>query len=380
MTTLSFIIIVVISIVIVAIWAYRTKRPSKKKDVSIEYTTALNYLILGEKKKALEKLRETVRHDTSNIDAYIKIGDILRDQGMVDRAIKIHRGLTIRRNLTAGQRIEMLKSLIQDYQALEKYDRALLVCRKLLDLTNDEVWVQEIMLKIYERSADWDKAAETLKKIQKEKGEKDNRLLALYKIEAGLKLIAEKKERDGRIKFREAMRLDKLCAPAYLYLSDSYIRETRYDDALTELKKFVTIVPQYSYLGFARIKEILYEAGIFGEVENIFQSLLLENPENEWMRFSLVDIYERKGEVEKAINLCNNELERNPGSHQAKRYLARLMARIGKRDKALAYALDLNEAMMRERENQFTCKRCSFVSKKPLWHCPECHDWNSFLG
>ena len=65
----------------------------------------------------------------------------------------------------------------------------------------------------------------------------------MYKIEAGLKCVDEEKERDGRLKFREAIKLDKLCPPAYLYLSDSYIRENRYDDALTELKRFITQVP-----------------------------------------------------------------------------------------------------------------------------------------
>ena len=64
------------------------------------------------------------------------------------------------------------------------------------------------------------------------------KILALYKVESGLKCIKNGRERDGRIKFREAIKLDKKCASAYLYLSDSYIRENRYDDALTELKKF----------------------------------------------------------------------------------------------------------------------------------------------
>ncbi len=377
-TLLGIIVILVAAFVFLA---YRTRYPKKKKkDVSLEYTTALNYLIMGEKKMALEKLRETVRQDTSNINAYLKIGDIFREQGMVDRATKIHRGLLIRRNLTAGQKTEILKSLIQDYQALEKYDRAMQVCEKLLELTDHEVWVQEIMLRLHERSGEWDKAAELLKKILKQRGEKNPRLLALYKVQAGIKLIEEGKERDGRIKFREAIKFDKLCSPAYLYLSDSYIRENRYDDALVELKKFVTLVPQHSYLGFTKIKDILFEAGIFGEVENILQSLLQENPENEWIRFSLVDIYERKGEIDKAIDLCQTELERNPASNQAKRYLAHLMMRIGKRDKALTYALDLVETLMEEHTQQFTCKKCGFISRKPLWHCPECHEWDTFLN
>ncbi len=35
----------------------------------------------------------------------------------------------------------------------------------------------------------------------------------------------------------------------------------------------------------------------FGEVENIFESLLQNNPDIESIRFSLADVYERKGEL-----------------------------------------------------------------------------------
>jgi lipopolysaccharide biosynthesis regulator YciM len=369
-----------IIIIIVAISIYLLlKTPQKRKDASLEYTTALNYLILGEKKKALERLRESVKLNTNNIDAYIKIGDILRDDGLADRAIKIHRGLMIRRNITSGQKIDILKSLIKDYQAMEKFDRAIQASQRILELTHNEAWAQEILLKLYEDSSDWEMAFDTLKKVQKAKGEKDNRLLALYKVEAGLKRIDAGKERDGRIKFREAIKLDKQCPPAYLYLSDSYIRENRYNDALVELKKFSSQAPHLSFLGFARIKDILFHEGNFGEVETIFQSLLQENPDNDSIRFSLADIYERKGELSQAIELCTEALERNPESRQAKRYLAKFLFQLGRRDEALKYALDLIENMMDKKVDEYSCKHCGFITRDPKWHCPQCHKWNTFL-
>ena len=195
MTPLMYIAIGIAVVIILAVIYFIIRAPKQKRDATVEYTTALNYLIIGEKNKALDKLREAVRLDTSNIDAYIKIGDILREQGSADRAIKIHRGLTIRRELTSGQKITILESLIKDYQAAEKYDRAIQAGQKLLEITNHDAWAQEIMLRLYEGAGDWEKAFITLKKIQKAKGQKDSQLLALYKVESGLKLIEQGKER-----------------------------------------------------------------------------------------------------------------------------------------------------------------------------------------
>ena len=380
MTTVIYIGIGILILVLVGVIIFLLKRPVKKKDASLEYTTALNYLITGEKEEALKKLRDAVLRDTSNIDAYLKIGDILREQGFVERAIKIHRGLLVRRNLNSGQRIDILKSLIKDYQLAEKYDRAIRVADLLVDLTRNDIWAQDIRLKILEAAGEWDKAIDALKSLQKTKGEKDKTRLALYKVEAGLQCIEDNRERDGRLKFREAIKLDKNCPPAYLYLSDSYIRENRYEDALTELKKFITQVPDRAYLAFNRIKEILFHIGTFGEVENIFRDLLEKHPENEPIRFALADIYERKGELQKAIDLCYNCLERNSGSQQAKRYLVKFLSRTGEKEEAIKYALELIEDFYNTEQNYFTCRVCGYKSKEPKWRCPECLEWDTFLG
>ena len=379
MTTIIYIGIAFAAIILLGGILYLVLRPGRKSDASLEYTTALNYLISGDKKNALKKLREAVQYNTSNIDAYIKIGDILREQGVHDRAIKIHRGLTVRRNLTLGQKIDLNKSLIKDYETARKFVRAVSVADNLIDLTGNEIWAQKIKLKVYEYAGKWDEAIEVLKTLQKSTGEKDSCLLALYKVESGNRLLRESKEKEGRAKFREAIKLDKKCPPAYLNLSDSYLGDERYKDALTELKKFMTQDPEKAYLAFNRIKNILFRIGSFGEIETIFIKLLDKNPENASIRLALADVYERKGKLNKAIDLCYEALEKNPNSNEAKLQLTRFLPRINKKDEALKYALDIIENTCQQKNNNIICKECGYVADEPLWRCPNCFNWNSFL-
>ncbi|MDW7680241.1 MAG: tetratricopeptide repeat protein, partial [bacterium] len=377
MTTPIYFGVGVAILVVAAMMIYLIRKPKLKRDASFEYTTALNYLIAGEKTEALKKLRESVRYDTNNIDAYLKIGDILREQGMFDRAIKIHRGLIIRRNLSAGQKIDILESLVKDYQSAGKFERAIKAADHLVAMTKGEIWVLDIRLKLYEAAGQWDKAIDALKNLQREKGEKDKSLLALYLVEAGLQLTREGRERDGRLKFREAIKQDSSCPPAYLYLSDSYIRENRYNDALSELKKFITQAPQNAYLAFNRIKDILFHEGVFGQVENIFRNLLEMHPDNEPIRLALADVYERKGELNRAIDLCYAGLEKDNNSLSVKRYLVRFLPRAGKSNEALKYASELIDTLFEKQVDQFICKACGFESKIPLWRCPKCHQWDT---
>lgn len=378
MATENYIFIGAGILVVLLIAYFLFRRRGRKIDASLEYTTALNYFIHGDKDAALERLRTVVKHDTRNVDAYLKIGDILREKGFYDRAIKIHRGLLIRQYLKMPQRIEILKSLIEDYKQAKRFDRALVFADQLVVLTKNEKWAEEYRLKIQEAAEDWDNAFITRKAIFKSKDEENKKILALYKVEAGKKLAAEGKEHDARLKFREAIKLDKECVPAYLNLADSYVRDNRHNDALTELKKFISQVPEKAQLAFQRIRDILFHLGNYGELENIFKSLLNKNPDNEAARFALADIYERKGELQQAIELCQNHLEKNPHSILAKKYLVKFLPRLGRNDEALRIASEIIEELTESREKKYVCNNCHFNSSEPLWHCPRCSAWNSF--
>ena len=60
-------------------------------------------------------MRDVVKQDTSHIDAYLQIGNILREEGNVEGAIKIHRSLTMRPNLSKDIQRQIHKSLAIDY-------------------------------------------------------------------------------------------------------------------------------------------------------------------------------------------------------------------------------------------------------------------------
>lgn len=379
MPNIYILIIILIALIAIFMAIFILRNPRKRKDFSIDYTAALNYLLSGDKKKAFEKLKETVKKNTANIDAYIKIADILRDEGHVQRAIKIHRGLTVRNNLTQLERIQIAKSLVKDYKTAGRYDKAIETCESLLELTNNETWVQELLIQQYEEMGDWEKAFEAQKKLARKQGANKDAQLALYKVEAGLILVEQEKEHDARLRFRDAIKIDNKCAPAYLYLSDSYIRENRLSDAFKELKRFIEKAPQLSYLAFGRIKEILFETGDFGEIEHIYIELFQHNPDINSIRFALADIYERKGEIKKAIELCHEELEKHPDSELAKQYLVKYYARTNNVEKAVELSLELVDDSLNE-EMKFTCNNCGFTDKRPYWHCPQCHAWNSYLN
>ena len=67
------------------------------------YQHGLDALLRGDTDEALRAFTETVEIDTDNVDAYIHIGNLLRERGEASRALHVHRELTVRAVQTPAQ-------------------------------------------------------------------------------------------------------------------------------------------------------------------------------------------------------------------------------------------------------------------------------------
>ena len=96
------ILLTLFSIIFIIIFIYRSKN-KKTSNTNNLYTEALNAMILGDQKLALKLLKLVVKKDTNHISAYLQLGNIFRSENNT-QALKIHRSLAIRPNLSDFQR------------------------------------------------------------------------------------------------------------------------------------------------------------------------------------------------------------------------------------------------------------------------------------
>jgi len=97
LNTYLFLILILISLVFFGFLIFN--RPKKQQPPESLYTKALSAIIQGDKKIAIKHLRDVVKQNTSNIDAYLLIDKNLRKEENVEGANKMHRSLTLRLNL-----------------------------------------------------------------------------------------------------------------------------------------------------------------------------------------------------------------------------------------------------------------------------------------
>jgi lipopolysaccharide biosynthesis regulator YciM len=363
--------IIVIAVIITLI--LRRKRSQRSRSAG-RYVNALKDLIRGDEDSAFGRLKKVVREDTGNIDAYLQLGDIFRRRGEPARALQIHRQLMIRGDLKSSDKLELLKSLALDYIQSGKDERAIATLQELIYQAKKNLWAHEHLLDIYERLGRWSQALTLQEAIFKITGTGDDGLLALYEVQIGHDWLKKKDYHKARLKYKDALRRDRSCAPAYLGLGDANEQEGRLEEAIESWKELLVKVPDKGYLAFGKLEKSLFDQGRFGEITKLYRDLLERDPDNLRALLALANIHEKKGDLAAAIEACERAVKIDPGSMAARSSLVKFYRHRGEDQK-------LNEhlaAIVASASDTFSCQNCDYQSTEPLWLCPKCRAWRSF--
>ena len=372
---IALIVIIIVSLMIL----FFNQRKKKKYDLtSSTYVDALHLLLEGKRSKAIQKLKSTVKNNSDNIRAYITLGNLLREQGYADRAAKIHKSLVIREDVSKAMIDTINSYLIKDYIADGQVDKAIYTANKMAKSAKKNIKIINTLLSLYEKKGDWENAFRYRQRMDKLEKKKNNHILALYKVQSGLDLINKQQGHDARLAFREAIKIDNKCIPAYLYLGDSYLRSNRQNDAIKSWKDLTENIPEKAYFAFNRLKETLFEIGRYGEIEELYKQILKKNKNNIPTLIAQAEFYKKQGQDDKAIQICHQLLNKNPQNVKANFLLISLLQNQKDYQQAIKKALDYFKTEQKQIQT-YSCSECNYTSDTPLWLCPQCHQWDTFI-
>lgn len=291
--------------------------PQKREGTAL-YTDALEYLLRGDTDAAFSRLRKLVETDTSHVRAYVKMGDILRQNGKADQAVKIHQTLKFRRNLTSAQKVDIYSSLAKDYFELGRYPRAEENAVEVLKVDRKNRWAAEFLVKISERQNRWSEAARYLGKLEKISGEDITRRLAQFRMMEGRMKEEQNLLDEARGDYLKASKLDEAYADPHLYLGNLHQREGDLEKAIENWMTFAHLAPGSGKQVFERLEKALYELGRFGEMEGFYRKLIETDSGNIEAVSGLIDVLAAKGELDQAMNVLEEIVGMNDKSIAAR--------------------------------------------------------------
>ncbi len=370
-------LLALISLIFIYIYYDRLKKEKKVKDPTT-YIEALKALLDGQEESAFSKFREVVSDDSTNVDAYVRIGNILRKYGKPDKALQVHKDLTIRHGLSVGEKNVILQALAEDFFALGEMASAMAAIKELMAVDGNNKWAAEKLLDVYGQTGDWEAAFEIKEKLSKLEGGKGRNELAIYRFLQGEKLYTQKEYHKARLLFKEAINIDPACVPAYIYIGDSYLAENREEDAVEFWQKLIKVMPDASKYVLNRLKKALFDLGKFGDISTICTEILETSPKNLEARMMLAEYHYKKGEYSVAAEHLGTAADDHPDSYLPILDLAKLYLTIGDK-RHLGELINKLEDRRETVENQYHCSRCGYKSKTKKWFCPSCKAIDSFV-
>ncbi|MBM3328214.1 MAG: tetratricopeptide repeat protein [Calditrichaeota bacterium] len=367
------------AIVGVAAYSWWQKQQTRRVIPRDPYTEGLNHLLAGRLREAASAFADAIRANTDHMDAYLKLGSILRQMGKPRRAAQIHLELSVRADQPPHVLAAIYRELACDHEQAGNLDRAhryLDRSRSLDPGTPDDLIIR---LRLLEHQNRWRDAAESLKKLNSVTGRPDDRRMALYLLQEGEALCAAGKEHDGRVAFKDAMRVDPQAPTGMLHIAASYTRESRGDDAFEWLSKFMREQPDQAHLALSLLEPLLYDLGRFGEVESILKKSFEQAPANRALAVALIDLKSKKGEVDDALDLCDRALESNPDDATLLLLKTQLLRRRGADDEAGRHLDRMVQALIAKSLSLY-CRSCGAEAERILPRCPACGEWHTFYG
>tara|TARA_S200000501_G_scaffold378888_1_gene444618 strand:+ start:48275 stop:49363 length:1089 start_codon:yes stop_codon:yes gene_type:complete len=295
----------ILFVIILVITFYK---PKKNPQTHTLYTDALNAMVKADRTTALRLLRDVVKQDSDHVNAYLQLGNILRDENP-EQAAKIHQSLTVRPNLPSQVQLDIHQSLARDYEKLGKLDLARLEGEQILRLDKKNIWAVEFLLKLAEGSKDWASASEFAKKLQRLKNNKELKYSAQFDLYKGLQFIKENNNKDALVHLNKAVKIAPDFGLPYKHIGDIYEISRDLLKAVDNWELYAIKAPKDAPKVFSKIESALFDLGLYSEVENFYRRILDNDPKNFDAIIHLANVLEEKGEANAALNLVEETLK-----------------------------------------------------------------------
>ena len=145
----------------------------------------------GNQTLAFLKLKETVTHDSSNIDAYLRLAALLRQRGMNQKALQLSNDLYLRESVSESERVRILYNLAQDYEGLEKFEAAEKILKQIAGMSSQKATATRRLMDLFEKMGRWEEAFRAGEDYYSMSKIKDRSPLARFKLRMGDRLMSE---------------------------------------------------------------------------------------------------------------------------------------------------------------------------------------------
>ena len=331
------------------------------------YFKGLNHLLNEQQDQAIDAFIEAVQRDPDTSELHFALGNLFRRRGEFERAVRVHQHLLDRADISQSDRERAQYDLAMDFVKAGILDRAEDALKPLMG-TPLAPQALLALLSIYERSRDWQQAADIAVQLdQSGQGQ-----FAVRRSHYLCELAATQTNSDqASALLLQAIETAPLSARPRIALASLLEVEQRQAKACDQLQELAQLVPAAMPLiaaSLARLAPLVQrQIGVLTLLQDCYhqsQSLDVLN--------AIVSLQSDMGQAH-GRELYASHLQKHPSLIAATSLLADASLDPAQQPQ-VQRALEHAAKPLR----RYRCAACGFEALQHFWHCPGCQAWDSY--
>ncbi|MCX8111049.1 MAG: tetratricopeptide repeat protein, partial [Syntrophorhabdaceae bacterium] len=308
---LSFILGILVSIVVGlffdikrVLYSWRQNRKERKMGEFTEsFEKAKEYVLKGDKEKAIESLNRLIRRYPDIERPYTYLANIYISVKEFDNALDVLRQAQI----NIGKRESILFKKARVNKELKNLKDAEVDLKEILSINESNIGAMNFLRDIYLEQRDWDNAYEIEKNIRRfVKNREENKRFIGIKYERLLDAITKGQEGNGEKVIKELKEIigeDKRFVPAYLLLAEVYKKMGKLNEAGRVYGRGYTKTGHIIFL--LKMEDLYIDRGDPGVILKIYRRIMDMSPKNRLITFLYARLCLRLEMIDEAIDMLN---------------------------------------------------------------------------
>jgi lipopolysaccharide biosynthesis regulator YciM len=319
-----------------------------------------------------------VEQEPHLVELQIILGKLYRKLGQNDLAINCHNKLLNSLQTNEIQKEIILLELAKDFHNGGLCDRAEDLLLKLNTSQLYSEQAEKLLLNIYQQDKNWTEAIVIANKLATADYSYHTEM-AQFNCEIAQEALIKSDIQSALLAINNALAINRKCVRANLLLSDLYLLQNDYQQAITCLQ---TIEKQNSvYLSMAMDKMFV----IYAQLNKLKEFLtLIQGYSKLYDDLYLSDFLYQKlistDNISLAIEYLRHSLREKP-SLQSTTLLLDTYLRGNVLNSPEIYAdFEMMQKLLQgyiTQKSNFKCTSCNFKGKTFFWQCPACYEWES---
>jgi len=290
----------------------RGRRRPEPRDADGAVRAALRAVLDQQPGRAQALLARVVREDSDQVDVYLALASLARQQGEVGRAIRIHQNLLLRTDLPVRQRGDALRGLSRDFQSGGFLRRALAGWLEVLAGAPKDEEALRALFRIHVDLREYERALTIERRLARLERRDSREREASLLVEMALAAQAEGRSDAARRAVRMALKRDSRCVPAWIEAGVLEAERGHAKKALAAWKKVPELDRRAAASVYPRVEATFASLGRARDFEAWLRGLLEARPGDAAARLALARSLAARGDGEAALLELDALLERDP--------------------------------------------------------------------